>query len=203
MSTETSAGCLLAHGGECAAQSLDTPFRARALCCRKCRLQHLRYATTSDDARQRQCDAEGGMIGTPSRGDRRDEAHAMACAGAGCGRSACPVSKGGTYPLSHLYGHFGLVRLCRLGHDVPWPDAVHGWERSPLISDKTVSDSRMSGMCATLQTNKVSRRLSQRESRSGRSTPEEHQHSEAALVSHPAPCGAARPVKRAPAGATA
>src|SRR5438477_1862649 len=28
--------------------------------------------------------------------------------------------KGGTYPLSHLYGHFGLVRLCRLAHDVPW-----------------------------------------------------------------------------------
>src|SRR6202166_5192571 len=28
--------------------------------------------------------------------------------------------KGGTYPLSHLYGPFGLVRLCRLGHDVPW-----------------------------------------------------------------------------------
>src|SRR6202011_165147 len=27
--------------------------------------------------------------------------------------------KGGTYPLSHLYGYFGLVRLCRLGHDVP------------------------------------------------------------------------------------
>jgi hypothetical protein len=23
------------------------------------------------------------------------------------------------YPLSHLYGHFGLLRLSRLGHDVP------------------------------------------------------------------------------------
>jgi len=32
-------------------------------------------------------------------------------------------SKGGTYPLSHLYGYFGLVRLCRLGHDVPWVKA--------------------------------------------------------------------------------
>jgi RNA-directed DNA polymerase len=28
--------------------------------------------------------------------------------------------KGGTYPLSHLYGHFGIVRLTALGHDVPW-----------------------------------------------------------------------------------
>src|SRR5438034_4009430 len=31
--------------------------------------------------------------------------------------------KGGTYPLSHLYGHFGLVRLSRLGHDVAWVKA--------------------------------------------------------------------------------
>ena len=31
--------------------------------------------------------------------------------------------KGGSYPLAHLYGHFGLVRLSRLGHDVPWVKA--------------------------------------------------------------------------------
>src|SRR5215218_5172496 len=31
--------------------------------------------------------------------------------------------KGGAYPLSLLYGQVGLVRLCRLGHDVPWVKA--------------------------------------------------------------------------------
>ncbi|MFZ2140644.1 MAG: hypothetical protein WAV78_27590 [Xanthobacteraceae bacterium] len=31
--------------------------------------------------------------------------------------------KDGAYPLSHLYGHFGLARLCRLGYDVPWVKA--------------------------------------------------------------------------------
>jgi hypothetical protein len=32
-------------------------------------------------------------------------------------------SQGGSYPLAHLYETRGLVRLTRLGRDVPWVKA--------------------------------------------------------------------------------
>jgi hypothetical protein len=50
---------------------------------------------------------------------RQGVADVMACRGF----KVTGRRKGGTYPLSHLYGHFGLVRLSRLGHDVPWVKA--------------------------------------------------------------------------------
>jgi len=37
---------------------------------------------------------------------------------------------GGSYPLSHLYGYFGLVRLTALGRDQPWYEGVKSCPRA-------------------------------------------------------------------------
>ena len=54
------------------------------------------------------------------------------CAG-GCARAQVEATQGGAYPLSHLYGHFGLVRLAVFGATIrgrrrqacPRPDAAN------------------------------------------------------------------------------
>jgi hypothetical protein len=47
----------------------------------------------------------------------------IAWPGGGCAGGCSSSTRPGVAGLSHLYGHFGLVRLTRLGHDVPWVKA--------------------------------------------------------------------------------
>ena len=46
--------------------------------------------------------------------------------------------RGGTYPLSHLYGYFGLVRLTRLG-------ATSRGRRREVLSESRMREIRPSG----------------------------------------------------------
>ena len=76
--------------------------------------------------RQSRSDPQGDTLSQALRqtGHRfRDDAICRSTSAAGL-RSEWRVTEiGQTYPLSHLYGYFGLVRLSRLGHDVAWVKA--------------------------------------------------------------------------------
>jgi hypothetical protein len=61
-----------------------------------------------------------GAVGQPQHARRRIGVGEALIAGF---KHKTRRSKGGSYPLSHLYETFGLVRLTRLGHDVPWTKA--------------------------------------------------------------------------------
>jgi len=72
--------------------------------------------------RQSRSDRQGDTLSQALRQIGRfcDDAICRSTSAAGL-RSEWRVTEiGQTYPLSHLYGYFGLVRLSRLGHDVAW-----------------------------------------------------------------------------------